>query len=98
MRLQQPQPRSSPEGTSGVGSGAGLRRRSSFGEESGNLIGRDGPLAYDAPALQLIGEVDDGGRDVPGRSTAVDDDADAALQLVAHLLGASALRSTAQDR
>ena len=42
----------------------------------------------DAPARPFVSEVDDGGRDVARGSPPIHDNADAPLQLVAHLFGA----------
>src|ERR1700691_640612 len=73
-------------------------RRSSLGKISRNLLSRNRAFADDAPPRSFIGEVNDGGRNIARRSATIDNNADAALELVAHLLRAGALRSSAQVR
>src|ERR1700687_1939418 len=71
-------------------------RHSSLGKEAGDFVSGNRAFANDAPARGLVAQIDDGGGHVSRRIAAIDNDIDAALQLVAQLLRAGALRSTAQ--
>src|SRR5208283_2289125 len=80
-------------GQSFFGSTAG---DSSLGEESRNLVRGNGTFANDAPTRGLIRQINDRGSDIARGGAAIDDDADAAVQLLAHLLGAGALGGAAE--
>src|SRR5207249_1027918 len=75
-----------------------ILERSPLGKELGDLVSGNRAFTNNPPARNLVAEIDDGGSYVPGRCTAVDNDIDATLQLLAHLLGAGALRGTAKVR
>src|SRR5258707_3225103 len=82
--------------TAGAADAGSLNRLSSVGKESGNFVGRNRPFADDAPACPFVRQVNNGGRNVTRGDSTVHNDTDAALQLLTHLLRASALRSSAQ--
>src|ERR1700688_2897870 len=84
--------------TAGAADAGSQKRLSSVGKESRNFVGRNRPFADDAPASPFVGQVNNGGRNVTRGNPAVHDNADAALELVADLLGAGTLRSSAQIR
>src|SRR4051812_37356434 len=63
---------------------------SSLREEVRDLVGGDGALADDAPALVFVAQVNDGGGDVAWRGASIHDDVDASLELVTDLLRARA--------
>src|SRR6202140_5011497 len=71
-------------------------RHSSLSKEAGNFVRGNRAFANDAPARGFVAQIDDGGGHVSRGIAAVDNDVDAALKLVAHLLRARALRSAAQ--
>src|SRR5579871_6613024 len=73
-----------------------LIRHWSLREETGNLIRRNCAFADNPPAGGSVRQIDNRGSDIARRSTTVNNDADAAVQLVAHLLGARAFCRTAK--
>src|SRR5690348_5312438 len=54
----------------------------SLGEEAGKLVGGNGAFTNGAPASGLVAEIGNGGSNVARRGTAIDNDVDAALELV----------------
>src|ERR1035437_9057622 len=79
-------------------SSAFILKRSSLSEEAGYVFGGNRAFANDAPARGFITEIDDGGRHVPRRIASVNNDVETALELIAHLLRAGALRGAAEVR
>src|SRR5258708_25718104 len=87
-----------PQSTAAVGAAddGSQNRHSSVGKKSRNLFGRNCAFADDSPAFAFVRQVDNGGRDIARGSPAIHVNADAALKLVAHLLGAGTLASPAE--
>src|SRR5438477_11538200 len=69
---------------------------SSLSEKVGNFVAGNCAFTNDAPARNLITKIDNGRGHVPRRISPVDDDVEAALELVAHLFRAGAFRGPAQ--
>src|SRR6185503_5477121 len=75
---------------------AGALPHSSLREKLGDLLGGNGTFPHDAPTRLFVGEVDDGGSHFTGRSSAIDNDRNAVLQLIADGQRSGALGFTAQ--
>src|SRR5579864_1497912 len=81
---------------SAAGEAGSQSSSSSLGEEGGDLLGGNGAFADHAPAPLAVAEIDDGGCNLAGRHSAIDDDGDPVLQLVPHLFGGRALVGPAE--
>ena len=65
-------------------------------ESEGDFVGGDGALAEDHPGVAAAGEVDDGGGEVAGGGTSVDDERDLVCELGADEVGVGALGHAAE--
>src|SRR5215472_5102045 len=67
-------------------------------EKFDDLLRRNGAPAQHPPGAVLTGEIDDRGRHVARRRATINDQRHAVTELIAHLLGAGALRRSMQIR